>query len=74
MKSKTTLQWTEQYLKGLQNEEITKDWQTITAVTDLLKFHSTLLQDSAEQRLADLENRVQALQQDFQLGQMGKRK
>lgn len=70
---KTTLQWTEAYLKSLKIVEDC-DWQTITSITDLLRFHATLLQDSAEQRLTDLENKFQSLEQDIQLGQMGRRK
>ena len=73
MKPKSTLQWTEGYLRSLKIVEDC-DWQTITAITDLLKFHATLLPESADSRLDALEHKLQSLEQDILLNQMGKRK
>ena len=69
----TTLEWTESYLTSLREVQ-DNSWQTITAITDLLKFHSTLLPSTSEKRLEQLENKVKQLEQDYLLGQMGKRK
>lgn len=70
MKTKTTLQWTESYLKSLSTLE-DQSWQTITAITDLLKFHASILPESAEERLSQLEKKVSNLEADAMLGKFG---
>ena len=76
MKSKTTLQWAESFLKELLQD--IKDEgsgpDNVDSITRLLQFHSTQLQDSASQRLALLEQKVSILETDASIqGMRGKR-
>lgn len=75
MKPKTTSQWTELFLKEFLQD--IKDEgsgpENVDSITNLLKFHASQLQESAEQRLEQIERKVRALESDSSFAKMGGR-
>lgn len=69
----TTLKWADKFLRQYSSIEDPSP-ETIQAVTELLKFHASLIPDSAESRLRQLENNLAKLVSDSQLLQMGGKK
>ena len=70
MKPKSTLQWTESFLKKYLADTESIGFGEMEQVNYLLKLHSTLLPNTAEQRLEHLEREIKAMRSDGELGKI----